>query len=75
MAKARMPLPGTAIPAARVACNRKRDAARRRSGHVATRTSKCQSIVDAIILCVRWYLRFKLTYRDLAAIAAELGSP
>lgn len=28
---------------------------------------------DVIILCVRWYLRFKLSYRDLASIAAELG--
>ena len=26
-----------------------------------------------IILCVRWYLRFRLSYRDLASIAAELG--
>src|SRR4051794_40892153 len=28
---------------------------------------------DVIILCVRWYLRFRLSYRDLASIAAELG--
>jgi transposase-like protein len=28
---------------------------------------------DEIILCVRWYLRFQLSYRDLASIAAELG--
>jgi len=28
---------------------------------------------DAIILCVRWYLRFKVSYRDLAEIAMELG--
>jgi putative transposase len=26
-----------------------------------------------IIICVRWYLRFRLSYRDLASIAAELG--
>jgi transposase-like protein len=26
-----------------------------------------------IVLCVRWYLRFRLSYRDLASIAAELG--
>jgi transposase-like protein len=26
-----------------------------------------------IILCVRWYLRFRLSYRELASIAAELG--
>ena len=26
-----------------------------------------------IITCVRWYLRFRLSYRDLASIAAELG--
>src|SRR4051794_18705871 len=28
---------------------------------------------DVIILCVRWYLRFKLSYRDLAPIMGELG--
>jgi len=28
---------------------------------------------DVIITCVRWYLRFRLTYRDLASLAAELG--
>jgi transposase-like protein len=26
-----------------------------------------------IVTCVRWYLRFRLSYRDLASIAAELG--
>jgi transposase-like protein len=26
-----------------------------------------------IITCVRWYLRFKLSYRDLADLARELG--
>jgi len=28
---------------------------------------------NVIIRCVRWYLRFKLSYRDLAEIAGELG--
>ena len=28
---------------------------------------------DVIILCVRWYLRFKLSYKDMAEIARELG--
>jgi transposase-like protein len=28
---------------------------------------------DVIIMCVRWYLRFRLSYRDLASIAAEFG--
>jgi transposase-like protein len=28
---------------------------------------------NVIILCVRWYLRFKLSYRDMAEIAWELG--
>src|SRR5690242_265008 len=28
-----------------------------------------------IVTCVRWYLRFRLSYRDLASIAAELGIP
>jgi transposase-like protein len=28
---------------------------------------------DVIITCVRWNLRFRLSYRDLASIAAELG--
>jgi transposase-like protein len=26
-----------------------------------------------IILCVRWYLRFRLSYRDLSSIVAEMG--
>jgi transposase-like protein len=28
---------------------------------------------EVIVLCVRWYLRFKLSYRDMAEIAWELG--
>ena len=28
---------------------------------------------DAIITCVRWYLRFRFSYRDLAELACELG--
>ena len=28
---------------------------------------------EVIVTCVRWYLRFRLSYRDLASIAAELG--
>src|ERR671939_250768 len=28
---------------------------------------------QVIIMCVRWYLRFRLSYRELASIAAELG--
>ena len=28
---------------------------------------------DVIILCVRWYLRFKLSYREMSEIAWELG--
>ena len=28
---------------------------------------------DIIITCVRWYLRFKLSYRDLAELVRELG--
>ena len=28
---------------------------------------------NVIIRCVRWYLRFKLSYRDMAEIALELG--
>jgi transposase-like protein len=28
---------------------------------------------EVIITCVRWYLRFKLSYRDLAELARELG--
>ena len=30
---------------------------------------------EVIILCVRWYLRFKLGYRDLVEIMAERGLP
>src|ERR1700679_4264638 len=28
---------------------------------------------DVIILCVRWYLRYKLSYRDLVEMIAERG--
>src|ERR1700688_1577182 len=28
---------------------------------------------DVIVTCVRWYLRFGLSYRDLASIAVELS--
>jgi transposase-like protein len=28
---------------------------------------------EVIVTCVRWYLRFRLSYRDLASIAAEMG--
>jgi transposase-like protein len=28
---------------------------------------------EVIITCVRWYLRFKLSYRDLTELARELG--
>jgi transposase-like protein len=28
-----------------------------------------------IVLCVRWYLRFKLNYRDLVEMMAERGLP
>ena len=30
---------------------------------------------EVIILCVRWYLRFKLSYRDLVEMMAERGLP
>ena len=28
---------------------------------------------EVIVTCVRWYLRFKLSYRDVSALAGELG--
>ena len=28
---------------------------------------------ELIVTCVRWYLRFRLSYRELASLAAELG--
>ena len=28
---------------------------------------------EIIVLCVRWYLRYKLSYRDLAEMMAERG--
>ena len=30
---------------------------------------------QVIVLCVRWYLRFKLSYRDLVEMMAERGLP
>jgi transposase-like protein len=29
--------------------------------------------VDVIELCVRWYITYRLSYRDLAAMMAERG--
>ena len=29
---------------------------------------------EVIVTCVRWYLKFRLSYRDLATLAAELGA-
>ena len=28
---------------------------------------------EVVVLCVRWYLRFKLSYRDLVQMTAERG--
>ena len=30
---------------------------------------------EIIVLCVRWYLRFKLSFRDLVETMAERGLP
>ena len=30
---------------------------------------------DIILLCLRWYFRFKLSYRDLVEILGERGLP
>jgi transposase-like protein len=35
--------------------------------------AKRQFSDEVILLCVRWYLRFKLSYRDLSRIMYELG--
>ena len=35
--------------------------------------SRRRFVNDFIILCVRWYLRYKLSYRDMARIAFEFG--
>ena len=29
---------------------------------------------EIVVLCVRWYLRFKLSYRDLVAMMGERGT-
>ena len=34
---------------------------------------RCRFAGEVIILGVRWYLRFKLSYRDVVEIAKELG--
>ena len=33
------------------------------------------SMTTSFLLCLRWYFRFKLSYRDLVAILAERGLP
>jgi len=30
---------------------------------------------DTIELCVRWYITYRLSYRDLVAMMAERGNP
>jgi transposase-like protein len=30
---------------------------------------------EVILLCVRWYLRYKLSFRDLVEMMAERGTP
>ncbi len=30
---------------------------------------------EIVVLCVRWYLSFKLSYRDLVSIMGERGIP
>src|ERR1700733_13925424 len=35
--------------------------------------AKRQFADEVILLCVRWYLRFKLSYRDLSRIMHDLG--
>jgi transposase-like protein len=40
---------------------------------LAHREKGCQFDRDVVILCVRWYLRFKLSLRDLVEMMAERG--
>ena len=44
-------------------CRRRRD----------PRFAKRRFADEVILLCVRWYLRFKLSYRDLSRVMYELG--
>ena len=34
---------------------------------------KCQFDTEIIVLCVRWYIAYRLSYRDLVAMMAERG--
>src|SRR3954453_7346328 len=45
----------------------------RRQIERSPRFSRRRFADDLIVLCVRWYHRFKLSYRDMAASARELG--
>jgi hypothetical protein len=36
---------------------------------------RCHFDREIIVLCVRWYLRFKLSFRDLVEMMAERGLP
>jgi transposase-like protein len=35
--------------------------------------SKVVTSTEIVVLCVRWYLSFKLSYRDLVALMGERG--
>jgi transposase-like protein len=36
---------------------------------------RCHFDGEIILLCIRWYRTYKLSYRDLVAIMAERGIP
>ena len=47
-----------------------------------TKPSECDAIylerhfnAEIIVLCVRWYIAYKWSYRDLAAVMAERVGP
>ena len=44
-------------------------------GYGASQNGTESSIDDIILLCLRWYFRFKLSYRDLVEILGERGLP
>jgi transposase-like protein len=39
--------------------------------HLASLFQRCHFDSSIIIVCVRWYITYKLSYRDLVAIMAE----
>ena len=58
-------------PSARLGCQRRRPMTKRQDRNAIY--VKRQFDAEIIVLCVRWYITYRLSYRDLVAMMAERG--